>query len=145
MLGDPPVQVGELIGGRYRVGERIGEGGMGVVFRATDEQLHRPLAIKFVAPVFRGDADRLARFTNEARVLSALNHPHIITIYEIGDVRGAPFIAMELVDGQTLRERLGSGPLPLREAVDVVQQVARALPARWLCEGAGLRPGRTPA
>jgi formylglycine-generating enzyme required for sulfatase activity/dienelactone hydrolase len=120
---------GTLIGGRYRITGRIGEGGMGIVHRAVDEQLHRPVAIKFLPPALRGDADRLARFKNEARALSALTHPHIITIYEVGDAGDAPFIAMEMVEGQTLRERLRSGRLPLRAAVDVCLQVARALGA----------------
>jgi len=121
--------LGELLGGRYRIASRIGEGGMGVVYRAVDEQLRRPVAIKLLPPSLHGDADRLARFTNEARALSALNHPHIVTIYEVGDAQTAPFIAMELVEGQTLRERLRSGRLPLGDALDVCGQVARALAA----------------
>ncbi len=129
MVGDPPVRLGELVGARYRLTDRIGEGGMGVVYGAIDEQLHRPIAIKFVSPAFHRDADRLARFKNEARALSALNHPHIITIFEVGEAGGTPFIAMELVDGRTLRDHLRSGPLPVREALDVALQVARALVA----------------
>jgi len=120
---------GTVVGGRYRITGRIGEGGMGIVHRAVDEQLHRPVAIKFLPQELRGDRDRLARFRNEARALSALTHPHIITIYEVGDAGDAPFIAMEMVEGQTLRERLRAGRLPRREAVDICLQVARALSA----------------
>jgi serine/threonine protein kinase len=120
---------GELIAARYRIISRIGEGGMGVVYQAFDEQLHRPTAIKFLPPALRGDVDRMARFKNEARALSALNHPNIVTIYEVGESGAAPFIAMELVEGGTLRQRLRSGKLPLGEALDVGLQVARALAA----------------
>jgi serine/threonine protein kinase len=95
----------ELIAARYRIISRIGEGGVGVVYRAFDEQLHRPTAIKFLPPALRGDVDRMARFKNEARALAALNHPNIITIYEVGEAGAAPFIAMELVEARTLRER----------------------------------------
>jgi dienelactone hydrolase len=126
---DPLGHVDELLADRYRIGARIGEGGMGVVYRAVDERLHRPVAIKFLPRARSGDAERLARFKNEARVLSALNHPHIITIYEVGETGAVPFIAMELVEGQTLRARLQAGPLGVREACDVGIQVARALAA----------------
>jgi eukaryotic-like serine/threonine-protein kinase len=143
-MGDPPVQSGQLIAGRYRLGSRIGEGGMGVVHEATDEQLHRAVAIKFVASTAQYDPDRLARFKNEARALSALNHPHIVTIHEIGEVAGTPFIAMELVEGRTLRDRLRGGPLPAGEALDIVRQVARALSAaRTSSSPASGAPSRT--
>jgi hypothetical protein len=120
---------GQLLESRYRLGDRIGEGGMGVVYRATDEHLHRPIALKFLSARFHGDPDRLSRFRNEARALSALNHPHIVSVYDVGQIRDTPFIAMELVDGQTLRERLRAGRLLLGEALDVTLQVARALAA----------------
>jgi formylglycine-generating enzyme required for sulfatase activity/dienelactone hydrolase len=121
--------VGQLARGRYRITERIGKGGMGVVYRAVDEQLRRPVAIKFLPPDLCRNADRLNRFRNEARVLSALNHPHIVTVHEIGEADGIPFLAMELVDGTTLRERLRLGPIPLRETLEIVHQVAVALAA----------------
>lgn len=120
--------LGQLIASRYRVTERLGEGGMGVVYTAIDEQLHRAVAVKFLPPG-PDDRDRLARFQNEARALSSLNHPNIVTIYEVGTAAGAPFIAMELVEGQTLRDRLRSGPLPMAEALDIVLQAARAISA----------------
>ena len=102
---------------------------MGVVYRATDEQLHRTIAIKILAAASVADADRLGRFKNEARALSALNHPHIVTIYEVGQTSEAPFFVMELVEGETLRERLHQGRLPVREALDVALQIARGVSA----------------
>ena len=129
MADDSLASVGTVIAARYRIVERIGVGGMGVVHRAVDEQLQRPVAIKFLPAAFRRDTDRLARFTNEARALSALNHPNIVTIYEIGEGQAAPFIAMELVEGRTLRERLRSGALAVRDAADIATQIARALGA----------------
>ena len=129
MADDSPTLVGTVIAARYRIVGRIGVGGMGIVHRAVDELLRRPVAVKFLPAEFRRDADRLARFTNEARALSALSHPNIVTIYEIGESDAVPFIAMELVEGQTLRERLRSGPLPARDAIDVAMQIARALAA----------------
>ena len=119
---------GQLIAGRFRLTDRIGAGGMGVVYGAEDEQLHRPVAIKFLPSALAADPDRLSRFRNEARALSALNHPHIVTIYEVG-AGEMPFIAMERVHGETLRGRLQAGPLPLREAIDITLQAARALSA----------------
>ena len=116
---------GQLIASRYRIGGRIGEGGMGVVYAAFDEQLRRPVAVKFLPHALQADDDRLSRFRNEARTLSALNHPHVITIFEIGQAEKTPFIAMEFVEGETLRTRLRAGRLPLRDAVDVALQVAR--------------------
>jgi formylglycine-generating enzyme required for sulfatase activity/dienelactone hydrolase len=123
------VAVGQIIADRYRVAGLIGEGGMGVVYRATDEQLRRTIAIKILPLASAADADRLRRFKSEIRALSALNHPHIVSIYEIGQAGETPFFVMELVEGQTLRERLGAGPLPLREALDVTSQLARGLSA----------------
>ena len=107
-----PLTAGQLVASRYRVGDRIGEGGMGVVYRAFDEQLRRTIAIKVLPPALQNDPDRLGRFRNEARTLSALNHPHIVTIYEIGQEGPNPFIAMEWVDGETLRARLRRGRVP---------------------------------
>src|SRR5262245_5861470 len=129
MAADGAGLTGLLISSRYRIGDRIGEGGMGVVYAAFDEQLRRQVAVKFLPSAFQGDDDRLGQFRNEARTLSALNHPHIVTIFEIGQTDTTPFIAMELVEGETLRARLRGGRLPLREAVDIALQVARALGA----------------
>lgn len=129
MAADDAGLAGQLLASRYRIGDRIGEGGMGVVYEAFDEQLRRPVAVKFLPAALRSDEDRLGRFRNEARTLSALNHPHIITIFEIGQTQTTPFIAMEFVEGQTLRARLHAGRLPLRDAVEIALQVARALGA----------------
>src|SRR5262245_22534507 len=129
MAADDAGPSGQLIASRYRIGTRIGDGGMGVVYGAFDEQLRRPVAVKLLPPALQADDDRLGRFRNEARTLSALNHPHIVTIFEIGQIETSPFIAMELVEGETLRARLRAGRLPLREAVEIALQVTRALGA----------------
>jgi dienelactone hydrolase len=100
---------------------------MGVVYRATDEQLRRTIAIKFLPPEFLHDSSRLGRFRNEARALSALNHPQIVTVHEVGQAGDTPFFVMELVEGETLRARMARGPLPLRDGLDIVLQVARGL------------------
>ena len=129
MAADDASPSGQLIASRYRIGDRIGEGGMGVVYAAFDEQLRRPVAVKILPHALQADDDRLSRFRNEARTLSALNHPHIITIFEIGQTETTPFIAMEFVEGETLRARLRAGRLALRDAIDIALQVARALGA----------------
>ena len=121
--------IGQLVGARYRIAERIGEGGMGVVYRASDEQMRRPVAIKFLPQAMCRDVNRLNRFGIEARVLAGLNHPHIVTVHEVGESDGVPFLAMELVDGTTLRERIRGTSIPLREALEVVHQIAVALAA----------------
>jgi cephalosporin-C deacetylase-like acetyl esterase len=118
---------GRVVADRYRIVDRIGEGGMGVVYRAVDEQLHRTIALKFLPG--RRDPDQLGRFRNEARALSALNHPHIVTMHEVGEDDGTPFFVMELVDGVTLRTRLQAGALPIEDAVEICSQVARGLTA----------------
>ena len=119
--------------GRYRLASRIGSGGMGEVWRAEDSSLGRPAAIKLLRTRFTSDADALRRFEREARSASALNHPNIITIYEIGETppgwASAYFIATEFIEGETLRQRIGQGPIALPGAVDVAVQVASALQA----------------
>jgi Tol biopolymer transport system component len=102
---------------------------MGEVYRARDEKLQRDVAIKVLPRDLQPDDERVRRFTNEARAASALNHPHILTIYDIGDAGGVPFIAMELVDGVTLRDRLRSGPIAYDEALEIARQIATALAA----------------
>ena len=102
----------------YRIGPKLGEGGMGAVYRATDTKLNREVAIKVLPQAVSGDADRLARFEREAQVLASLNHPNIAAIY--GVENGA--IVMELVEGRTL-----AGPLPLDEALSVLRQLIDAL------------------
>ena len=113
----------------YRVDEELGRGGMGIVYRAHDTKLGRPVAIKVLPPEATADPERHQRFIQEARSASALNHPNIVTIYEIGDDGGTTFIAMELVDGTPLDKLLANGPLPLAVALDYAAQAAAALAA----------------
>jgi eukaryotic-like serine/threonine-protein kinase len=120
--------VGKMLG-PYSVLSVLGAGGMGEVYLAQDRRLNRKLALKLLPPQFTQDAARVKRFAREARAASALNHPHIITIYEIGEFNGEHFIATEYVDGQTLRELLRRGPLPIKEISEIGWQIAAALAA----------------
>ena len=115
--------------GPFEVTSPLGAGGMGEVYRARDTRLDRPVAIKVLPPGYALDAERMKRFEREARSASALNHPNIVTIYEIGATDSVSYIAMELVDGQTLREALDSGALPAEMAVEIAAQVASGLGA----------------
>jgi len=111
----------------YELGPLLGAGGMGEVYRAKDVRLGRPVAIKVLRPESAGSPERLARFEQEARTASALNHPNVITIYDIGRVDDTPYIAMELVEGKTLRELLELGSLPVPQLLHYATQVAEAL------------------
>ncbi|HEU5051181.1 MAG TPA: serine/threonine-protein kinase, partial [Gemmatimonadales bacterium] len=114
--------------GRYQVIERIGGGGMGVVYRGMDTRLDRPVALKFLVPRLRADDSAAERFRLEARAIAALDHPNICTLYEIGEGEGGHlFLAMPLYDGETLQARIARGPLPVGEAVAIAIQVARGL------------------
>ena len=113
--------------GHYEVIQRLGVGGMGEVYCARDTRLERDVAIKILSPEQCCRPDALVRFEREARSACALNHPNIVTIYEIGEVNEARFIAMELVKGETLRELLASGPIPFRKTVAIAVQIANAL------------------
>ena len=113
----------------YKVIIKLGAGGMGEVYRARDTRLDRDVAIKVLPASFASDADRLLRFEQEARATSALNHPNILTIYDIGSHEGSPFIVAELLEGEELRQLLNDGPLPQRKAVDFAQQIASGLAA----------------
>jgi serine/threonine protein kinase/Tol biopolymer transport system component len=115
--------------GPYHVTGQIGAGGMGEVYRARDARLGREVAIKVLPGSFSSDPDRLDRFAQEARAAAALNHTNILAIYDIGEDLGAPYIVSELLEGETLRERLRSGALPMRKAIDCGGQVARGLAA----------------
>ena len=115
--------------GYYQIHERIGEGGMGEVWRATDQRLKRDVAIKILPPEFSTNAERVQRFEHEAYTVSALKHPNIITIHEIGQADDLHFIVTELVEGRSLREHLTNSPLGWREAVRIAAQIADALNA----------------
>ena len=113
---------------QYRVTAAIGSGGMGEVYRATDTKLGRDVAIKVLSAATASDPDRRHRFEQEARAASALNHPNILTVYDIGEADGIVYIAMELVDGKTLRELVASGePLPTKKLLDLAVQIGDGL------------------
>src|SRR5437867_3627357 len=113
----------------YRILQKLGAGGMGEVYLAEDTRLGRKVALKLLPAEFTQDAERVRRFEQEARAASALNHPNIITIHEVGQVDGLHFIVTEFVDGRTLRQHLADGRLPVDETLDVAMQVASALQA----------------
>ena len=114
--------------GPYEILAPLGAGGMGEVYRARDAKLGREIAVKVLPSATASDPDRRQRFEQEARSASALNHPNILTIHDIGEVDGIVYIAMELVEGTTLRELLASGePLPTKRLLDIAVQIAEGL------------------
>src|SRR6202050_2107496 len=113
--------------GPYEIVTLLGVGGMGEVYRARDARLGRIVAIKILPAEFAADSDRLGRFEREARSASALNHPNIVTIYDLGQEGSTHYIAMELIEGKTLRELLAGGSLPIRRAIEIAAQVAEGL------------------
>ncbi len=115
--------------GRYKIESLLGSGGMGEVYLAQDQQLDRMVAVKILPDALGCDERRMRRFIQEAKAASALNHPNILTVHDIGQSGTTQFIATEFIDGQTLRERLNSGPMPVSESLDVAVQVASALAA----------------
>src|SRR5512139_96643 len=113
----------------YRIIEKLGQGCRGEVYHAEDTNLSRQVAIKVLPDIFAGDAERLARFEREAKLLASLNHPNIAAIHGLEEHEGKRFIVLELVEGQTLAERLHKGPLPVEEALEVCRQIAEGLEA----------------
>src|SRR6266513_2454322 len=111
----------------YRIVEPIGAGGMGAVYKAYDTKLHRTVALKLLPSEYVSQEDRRRRFFQEARAASALNHPHILTIYEVGEDDSGPYIAMEYVEGETLRQKIKNNGLQLRETLDIAIQIAAGL------------------
>jgi DNA helicase II / ATP-dependent DNA helicase PcrA len=111
----------------YRIMEPLGTGGMGTVYKAYDKNLHRVVALKLLRPEYTSEQDRRRRFLQEARAASALNHPHILTVYEVGEVDGKPYIAMEYIEGETLRQKIKSRALQVKEALGIAIQIAEGL------------------
>jgi len=123
-----PIQSGTHVG-PYEIISAIRAGGMGEVYRAHDPKLGRDVAIKVLPSSFSSDPDRLRRFEQEARAAAALNHPNILAVHQMGTYEGAPYLVSELLEGSTLREQLGRGPMPLRKVIDYGVQIARGLAA----------------
>ena len=115
--------------GPYEIVSAIGAGGMGEVYRARDTRLKRDVALKILPDTFATDPERLARFQREAEVLASLSHPNIAGIYGLEESNGTRALVMELVDGETLADRIARGPIPLDEALPIARQVAEALEA----------------
>src|SRR6187431_1268708 len=115
--------------GRYEIVSPLGAGGMGEVYRARDSRLDRDVAIKILPESVARDPERLARFEREAKAVAALSHPNILALHDAGTEDGTTFAVMELLEGETVRERLAHGPIPLRRAIDTAIQIARGLAA----------------
>jgi serine/threonine protein kinase/Flp pilus assembly protein TadD len=128
IIASVAIKAGTIVGD-YEVLKLIGSGGMGEVYRAHDAKLARDVAIKVLPPFLTNDPDRLRRFEQEARAAAALNHPNILSVYQLGVYRGAPYMVSELLEGSTLREQMKRGPMPPRRAIEQGVQIARGLAA----------------
>src|SRR5260370_40083988 len=111
----------------YRIIELLGAGGMDAVYKPYDKSLHRVVALKLLPPAYISQQDRGRRFLQDARAASVLNHPHILTVYEVGEDDGKPYIAMEYVEGETLRQKIRSRALPVMETLEIAIQIAEGL------------------
>ena len=115
--------------GHYQITSQLGKGGMGEVFQAKDQVLGRDVAIKVLPEEFAKDADRVARFQREAKLLASLNHPNIAAIHGLEESGGINFLVLELVEGETLADRIKTGPIPVEESLKLALQIAEALEA----------------
>ena len=139
--------------GSYEVLTLIGSRGMGEVYRANDTKLNRNVALKLLPGTFTSDSERLARFRREAQLLASLNHPHIAAIYGLDEANGTQFLVLELVDSESLEQRIARGRIPIDEALEIAKQIAEARPAgrrgqRWCVQsqyGRRVLPHHTPA
>lgn len=123
-----PLQSGSKLG-PYEILAPLGAGGMGEVYRARDPRIGRDVAIKLLPPAYSSDPDRLRRFEVEARAAGVLNHPNILAIHDLGTDNGSPYLVSELLEGETLRDKLRGEPLPLRKATEYALQLAQGLSA----------------
>jgi len=115
--------------GRYEIRAKIGTGGMGEVYRARDEKLNRDVAVKVLPATYSQDTERLTRFEQEAQAAGSLNHPNILAVYDVGEHELAPYVVSELLEGETLRERLSGVAFATRKAIDCALQIANGLAA----------------
>ncbi len=129
VTGPKTIQPGVVFAGKFRILDVLGRGGMGIVYLAEDVTLKRRIALKLLPPDLVRDSEARERFLREAQAAAALDHPNICTVHEVGESDGQPYLAMTLVEGRTLEERIAGGPLPLEEALDIALQIAEALRA----------------